>query len=154
MSEFDEPRNELEKLIAAAAGAGDAPEFPSRRAVIVGLATQPVTVMLAEPWDGTAAPETGPRAMLVSDGPDRDQAMLAVFTDIARAQDFQANHGGAEYPSVVPGPWAILATPEGAGIIVNPNQPLAFRVAPETIKVLRGDVAAAIEKARAGTAKP
>lgn len=152
MSDFDEPQNELERAIAESAVADDDPEFTARRGVIVALATNTVTVMLAEPWDGTASPETGPRPMFVSDGPDRNQPMLAVFTSTERARDFQSSHGGAEHPSDVPAAWAILAAPEGTGIMINPNQALGFRVAPDTVTVLRRDVAAAIERARAKAA--
>lgn len=147
-NDFATPKNELERAIAAVAEAGEDPDYSARRAVIARLATCPVTVMLAEPWDGTSAPESGPRPMLVSDGPNREQPMLAVFTQQERARDFQARHGGAEHPSEVPGPWAILATPEKAGIMINPNQELGFRMGPELLDVLRTDVAQAIEKAR------
>lgn len=153
MNEFEEPVNELERAISAAASADDAPEYPSRRQVLVALATNPITVMLAEPWDGTTTPENDPQPMLVSDGPNREQPMLAIFSSLERARDFQSRHGGAEYPSEVPAPVAILATPEGAGIMINPNQPLGFRLAPETAALLRRDVAAAIERAQAKAAE-
>lgn len=147
--DFEEPQGEIEQAIAALAAAPEDPDYSARRAVIASLATCPVILMLAEPWDGTSRPEAGPRPMLVSDGPNKEQPMLAVFTRLERARDFQSNHGGAEYPSEVPGPWAILATPEKAGIMINPNQPLGFRASPEVIEVLRSDVSDAIERARA-----
>lgn len=150
MNSFDEPQNELERAIAASAEAGEDPDFSAQRGVIIALATNSVVVMLAEPWNGTAAPEQAPRPMLVSDGPDRNQPMLAIFTSAERARDFQARYGGAEHATEVPAPWAILATPEGSGIAVNPNQELSFRVSPQTVTTLRRDVTEAIERARAG----
>lgn len=154
MDDFETARNELEQAIAATEGVDDGPEYPSRRAVLIALATNDVTLVLSEPWDGTSPPDRAPPGMLVSDGPDRTQAMLAVFTSAERAHDFQSGLGVTEHPTTVPGPWAILATPQKAGIMINPNQPLGFRIAPASVATLRGDVATAIERARArGTAQ-
>lgn len=151
MADFEQAQNELERAIAATAAADDAPEYPSRRAVLIALATNDVTVLLAEPWDGSATPAAKPQSMLVSDGADREQPMLAIFTSSERARAFQVRFGGGEHPCDVPGPWAVLATPQDAGIMINPNQPLGFRIAPATVKTLRNDVATAIERARRRT---
>lgn len=146
MTDFEQAQNELERCIAALPPDRDAADYDARRKVIVALATEEVTVVLAEPWDGESAPETGPRPMLVSDGPDTEQPMLAVFSRAERAREFEREHGGGGHPSAVPGPWAILAARAGAGIIINPNQALGFRVAPSVVAKLGEELGPLIER--------
>ncbi|MHB1544524.1 MAG: SseB family protein [Gammaproteobacteria bacterium] len=88
--------------------------------------------------------ETDPKSLrsarmaMVSDGPNLDQPMLAIFTSEERAVRFQRAHENS-LPNVVAveAPFAILCVREGAGIIINPNQSPGFRIGPEAAQMLR-----------------
>jgi hypothetical protein len=93
-------------------------------------------------------PETLKAAQLslVSDGPNQKQAMLAVFSSPERAGRFLADHGGAPHVIPVEGPFAVLAVPAGAGIIINPNQAPSFRIGPEAVDYLKEEMAHARDR--------
>lgn len=131
---------DLENAIAAYAAAGDDHDGQARRNVFAHLVTARVTTLFAEPVP--EEPRQGSRIQIcvVSDGPDTGQPMVAVFTSRERAEDFVSQHEGERYPGEVSGLWAILATAPGAGLLINPNQPAGFRIAPELAKLLREDI--------------
>lgn len=150
MSDFDTPANELETAIEGVSRAPDGdPEGSARREVLGAFAMATLTVVL-RPNPGE--PGNGNRDLFpvhVSDGPDTEQPMLAVFSNQERARDFlesesmQEVAAGCELREVA-GPQAVLAAVRGAGLIVNPNQPLGFRMRPELVDALRDDVASAV----------
>jgi hypothetical protein len=148
VDDFSEPTNDLERAISEiGASPEDDPDSEKRRQVLAALALNPVTVLTKDPWDGQEAPNAV-EPMYVSDGPNLEQPMLALFTNAERAVNFAQNHNGFQNPSTVAGPWAIGNVAEGAGIMINANQALGFRIVPELAKILQTDVAAAIERAR------
>lgn len=149
MSSNEQPFNELEQAIAAVADAGEDADGSARSTVLSRLAAGSVTVLMSEAPAEDGAPAPNARTMLVSDGPNREQPMLAVFSRRDRAQEFQqSQNGGMEHPAEVPGVWAVLATPENAGIVINPNQGLGFRIPPQVATILREDVDKAVADAR------
>jgi|GEM_PF-5919911 len=125
----------------------DSPE--NRAAVLLGFATSPVTVMLDQPWDGESLPDADTRFLLVSDGADADQPMLAVFSTGERAQRFRdAAQLGGEFEHVVEvsGSWSLLSVTNGMGVMIDPNLDSAFRIGPEMAEKLRDDVQEAMER--------
>ena len=92
MNDFDTPQNELEHAIAAvaavAAAGEDDPGDKTKRAVMIALATNTVTVMLPELAEDGSPPEN-PQPLFVSDGPNLEQPMLAAFTRPERAGIFR-----------------------------------------------------------------
>ncbi len=77
------------------------------------------------------------RMTLVSDGPNKEQPMLAVFSTRDRAERFLQETGGGPHLSEIDSVFALVCTPEKAGIIINPNQTPNFRLAPELVAMLR-----------------
>src|SRR5580765_1898017 len=51
-----------------------------RQAVLTAFMQSRVYVLLDRPWDGRSLPNSETRLLFVSDGENKDQAMLAVFT--------------------------------------------------------------------------
>lgn len=149
MAESPAPENEIESAIAAIGNSEtDDPDGSKRRAVLAQLAMNPVIVLLREPWEGADVPDQNAELMYVSDGDNTDQPMLALFTSAERALQFDREHGGFKNPCTVPGPWAIGNVADKAGVMVNPNQSLAFRIIPELVTVLQDDITTAIKRAR------
>jgi len=148
MSGPEHPRNTLEQAIAAFADAGEDPEAAARGQVFACLAAGTLALLSSDPPSADGRPASGSRPMLVSDGPDTGQPMLAVFSTRERAEAFHRTEGGYEYPVEVPGLWAVLATPAESGIVVNPNQSLAFRIPPHVAALLREDAAATLSEAQ------
>ncbi len=138
---------DLEQAIIEA----DQQETPERRRqVLVSLATSTVTVILDRPWDRQSLPDPATRFLMVSDGADTEQHMVALFTTPARASSFLDGldtRGEFDHPTEVPGAWSLLGVPEGAGVFINPNQPPAFRIGREVAAQLRSDVQDAMERA-------
>jgi hypothetical protein len=121
----------------------------SRAAVIVSLTISSVTVLLDSPWDGKSLPQPDTRFMLVSDGDNVEQPMLALFSDKTKAEGFRQNIDiGNQFEHIVEvsGSWSLLGVEEGMGIMIDPNQSTAFRIAPELAAQLRNDVAATMER--------
>lgn len=105
------------------------------------LARSRVHVITDRPWNGRAVPEKDMRLMLVSDGENVQQAMLAVFTDATHASECLDSLAGIQHAFThkveVDMAWALLGVPENSGIMVNPNSGRAFRIAPDICKQLR-----------------
>lgn len=99
-----------------------------------------VYLLLNKPWDGRSVPEEGSSMLLVTDWGDRSKAMLAVFTDAAKAQDFTTLAEGFSHVVRVPGPVAFLGVAPDQGIIVNPNDRNTFRVTVEAAAQVRGAI--------------
>lgn len=122
-------------LDAAAAGPDQILNF------IQVLSRSRVYVLTDRAWDGRTVPDSGMRLMLVSDGANEQQTMLAVFTDAGLAATCVQSFGdmGHTFRNVVQVDmtWALLGLPANAGIMVNPNTVRAFRVSPEVGTRLR-----------------
>lgn len=101
-----------------------------RQAVLELLLRSRVYVLLDKPWDGRSLPNSETRLLYVSDGEEKQQAMLALFTDRARAEQVAPNMGEFRHPVEVDAPWAILSLAPDAGIRINPNVEPAFRILP------------------------
>ncbi|MGH7058078.1 MAG: hypothetical protein ACREFZ_09395 [Acetobacteraceae bacterium] len=148
MDDFIEPTNDLEHALAAVGLPGEDEDGAKRRRVLVRLAAGTATVLLKEPWTEEGVPDAAAQPMYVSDEGNLEQAMLAVFTNAERALAFERQYGGFEHPCTVPGPWVIGSVIANAGIMINPNQPLGFRIVAGLVETLRKDVANAMERAR------
>lgn len=112
-------------------------DVDSKRAVLDALMRSRVVIMLDRPWDGHTIPNSDMQMLFVTDGLDKEQAMLAIFTNGDRAKEFLPAAGPHEYPVDVEAPWAILGIPAGVGIMINPNQIPNFRITPEVAGILR-----------------
>jgi hypothetical protein len=141
---LETPSTPLEEGIETAARAPN-DDVASRRAVLTHLIGSRIAVLLDHPWDGVSPPDKTTRLQLISDGPNLKQSMLAVFSTVERAQQFTTTHGGFEYAVEVDAGWALLGVAEGQGLIINPNQPLGFRVNPEIARTLRTATEDALE---------
>jgi tetratricopeptide (TPR) repeat protein len=79
--------------------------------------------------------------MLVSDGSNNSQAMLAVFTDETYVSNYLSNLDQVQHPFKHPifveMAWALLGIPVNAGIMVNPNSKRGFRISPDIAARLR-----------------
>ncbi len=139
----DSPVTDLERAIAEFADAGDDHEGWARRNVLAHLSASRVFALFVEPMPKEAPPGSRIQLQMVSDGPDTGQPMVAVFTASERAEDFMQQHDMQRHYDEVPGLWAILATAPAAGLLINPNQSLSFRIAPELARFLREDAASA-----------
>ena len=108
-----------------------------RKAVLEKFMAARVWVLLDKPWDGRSLPSTDTRLLFVSDGENKDQAMLAVFTDEARAKAVIPEMGDFRNPVAVDSQWALLGVIPGAGVRINPNSEPSFRILPELVVELR-----------------
>lgn len=141
----------LEQALAAANA--DATNPQRGVDVLLAYATGRVAVVLDRPWEGSGsgtAPSPDTRFLMVSDGPDTEKPMMAVFSSLDRARrclDELPDHGDFDYPVEVHGGWSLLGLPEGAGVFINPNQQPAYRISAETAVQMRADVKAALDKA-------
>jgi hypothetical protein len=126
----------LEQAISAARG-GD---VESLRNVLQILVTARIKVLLNKPWDGISQPEPDTRMLFVSDGKNEQQPMLALFTNDAFATEFQAGENPFSHLVEVDARLAIHRVESGAGIIINPNSDLSFRITPELAKTLRTEI--------------
>jgi len=97
-----------------------------------------VFVKLDQPWDGKTLPRTDMHLLLVTDGENKEQPMLAVFSSASHEAVYkQEEMGPFKYTAEVDAAWACLGVPENAGIMVNPNSAPNFRISPEVARVLR-----------------
>jgi hypothetical protein len=121
-------------------------ETESRGAALIAFVKARVWVLSDR--DPGADPESLKSAQLslVSDGPNQKQAMLAVFSSAERAERFLKDHGGAPHVIPVEGPFAVLAVPAEAGILINPNQTPSFRIGPEAVIYLKDEMARARDR--------
>lgn len=148
--ETSEAINRLEQLLDTFE---DSASDPERFAEFLGaFATEPLTVAVNPPWENAdEPPPPGHSLLIVSDGDNMEQPMLAVFTRPAYAEKFcrdcVQDETFAPYQAINSA-WAILQTPEGAGIRLNPNLPHGFRMTPQLVEQLKRDVRAAWQRAR------
>ncbi|MGA9855833.1 MAG: SseB family protein [Gammaproteobacteria bacterium] len=97
-----------------------------------------VFVKLDQPWDGKTLPRSDMRLLLVTDGDNKEQSMLAVFTSARRSSIYkEEDMGPFKYIAEVDSAWACLGVPENTGIMVNPNSAPSFRISPAVAKILR-----------------
>lgn len=108
-----------------------------RQAVLQQLLRSRVFVLLDKPWDGRSLPNTEMRLLHVSDGDDKQQAMLALFTDRARAEQVMPAMGEFRYAVEVDARWALLSVRPDVGVRINPNVEPAFRILPNLAIELR-----------------
>lgn len=123
-----------------------------RRKILQLLFDARVFVVLDQPWDGRALPSTDMHLLLVSDGKNSQQAMLALFTSREKCAAVPKGDSLFNYPVEVDGKWALLGVPEGAGILVNPNTAPAFRVTPQLAAELRAIAQRHLEQRLPGSA--
>jgi hypothetical protein len=102
-----------------------------RQTVLQLLLRSRVFVLLDNPWDGRSLPNSETRLLYVSDGEDKDQAMLALFTDRARAEQVRPGMGEFSHVVEVDAPWALLSLVPKAGVRINPNVEPSFRILPD-----------------------
>src|SRR5579859_3560191 len=126
-------------LNAALDAAGGGPEQVIK--FLQTLVQSSVYVITDKTWDGRTVPDAGMRLVLVSDGDNHEQIMLAIFTDAAYISKYLRGLGDSEHPfkntARVDMAWALLGIPANAGIMINPNSRRAFRIAPEIAARLR-----------------
>lgn len=109
----------------------------SRELVLKALLHSRVFVLLDRPWDGKSLPTTETRLLFVSDGEDKEQAMLAVFTGREQAEAALTAMDEFKFPVEVDAQWALLSVPAQTGVRINPNGAPAFRILPELTQELR-----------------
>lgn len=121
-------------------------ELESKRTILDALVKSRITVMLDHPWDGKTLPRTSMQMLFVTDGTNTEQAMLAVFTNEERANEFIPSAGPHKFPVTVDALWALLGVPQGAGVMINPNQVPNFRISVEVATILREAAQQALDK--------
>jgi len=110
----------------------------SIRKVLRAFVQSRVFVKLDQPWDGKSIPSTDTHLLLVTDGDNKEQAMLAVFSVASHGAVYKGEDMGPfKYTVEVDAAWACLGVPEKAGIMINPNTEHNFRISPEVARVLR-----------------
>jgi hypothetical protein len=108
-----------------------------RTAVLTTFIGTRIYVLLDRPWVGRSLPISETRLLFVSDGESKEQAMLAVFTERAKAETAMAAMGEFQYPVEVDAQWALLSVPPKVGVRINPNAEPAFKILPELTLELR-----------------
>ncbi|MGH8274625.1 MAG: SseB family protein [Gammaproteobacteria bacterium] len=149
----DTAPNPLEEAITRVAeepeGTDEASAVAARRGVLQTFATARVAVLLEAPVPPGAPPEMEKPLLFVTDGEDRKQPMLALFTRSEWAQEFHDREGGSfAHPAEVPAPWAVLRLPEAAGLMINPNRTPSFRIGPDVAGQMRDEIAQSIKGMR------
>jgi hypothetical protein len=125
----------LSPLESALASFSD--DIEGRKSVLTAFLDSRVHVLLDRHWDGRSLPNSDTRLLFVSDGDNKDQAMLAVFTDRTKAETVMAAMGEFQYPVEVDAQWALLSVPPKVGVRINPNVEPAFKILPELALELR-----------------
>ena len=129
----DSPASRLERLIE---------DVRERRVepvdFVKALVDDHVYLVLNKAWDGRSVPEQNTSMLLVSDGPNHSQAMLAVFSDEQKAREFCEHAEGFSHVVKVPGPVAFLGVAPDQGMIVNPNFRNTFRITIAAAAEVRG----------------
>lgn len=125
----------LSPLESALAGFTD--DIEGRKTVLTAFLESRVHVLLDRPWDGRSLPNSETRLLFVSDGDNKDQAMLAVFTDRSKAETAMAAMGEFKHAVEVDAQWALLSVPPQVGVRINPNAEPAFKILPELAIELR-----------------
>lgn len=131
-----ETHTELEQAIDAARK-GD---VESLRRVLQILTSARVKVLLNKEWDGVSQPQPDTRMLFVSDGKNEQQPMLAVFTSERFADAFRAGDHPFVHVTEIDARLAIHRTDNGAGIMINPNADLSFRITPQLTTTLRDEI--------------
>lgn len=108
-----------------------------RKRVLEKFLGSRVYVLLDRPWDGRSLPNSETKLLYVSDGEDKEQAMLAVFTDRSQAEKAAPDMGEFNHAVEVDAPWALLSLIPNAGVRINPNAEPAFRILPELAVEMR-----------------
>lgn len=108
-----------------------------RKRVLEKFLGSRVYVLLDRPWDGRSLPNSETKLLYVSDGEDKEQAMLAVFTDRNQAEKAAPDMGEFNHAVEVDAPWALLSLIPNAGVRINPNAEPAFRILPELAVEMR-----------------
>ena len=136
--------------------AGD--DLDGRMRVIQALARSRVHIVTDKPWDGRSMPDRSMRVAMVSDGPNQQQAMTAVFSNRGQADGYLAGLAGVQHPfhhiAEVQMTWVLLGIPNEVGIMLNPNVPPSFRIAPEVAAELRRSAEAGLAAAQAARNAP
>ncbi len=143
------PEIPLRDLTEALAAFLEEDTTTNRAAIIVSLTISTVTVILDKPWDGKSMPDPETRFLLVSDGDNAQQPMMAIFSDRTKAQRFREGIDlGNEFEHIVEvsGSWSLLGVEPGMGVMIDPNQPTGFRIGPDLATQLRNDVTEAMER--------
>jgi hypothetical protein len=108
-----------------------------RRKILQLLFDSRVYVVLDQPWDGRSLPSTEMHMLFVSDGKNREQAMLALFTSHEKCEAVPKGDSPFHYPVEVDARWALLGVPKQTGVLINPNSAPAFRILPDLAAELR-----------------
>ena len=108
-----------------------------RKRVLEKFLGSRVYVLLDRPWDGRSLPNSETKLLYVSHGEDKEQAMLAVFTDRNQAEKAAPDMGEFNHAVEVDAPWALLSLIPNAGVRINPNAEPAFRILPELAVEMR-----------------
>lgn len=112
----------------------------SRRQVLGTLIRTRVYVVMDKPWDSEHTLDPGSHLLLVSDGENANQAMLALFTSKEKIAAVPTADSPFQYPVEVDARWALLGVPKAAGIRINPNSAPGFRIDADLSAQLRGAV--------------
>lgn len=99
-----------------------------RRQVLGTLVKTRVYVVMDKPWDTQRALDPDSHLLLVSDGENKNQAMLALFTSKDKVAAVPTADSPFQYPVEVDARWALLGVPKSAGIRINPNSAPGFRI--------------------------
>lgn len=124
-----------------------------RKRVLEKFLASRVHVLLDRPWDGRSLPNSETKLLYVSDGENKEQAMLAVFTDRSQAEKAAPDMGEFKHAVEVDAPWALLSLIPNTGVRINPNADLGFRILPELALEMRKIAErriAQVQQARAG----
>jgi len=128
------PASKLEEALSTP---GQNDEQSIRKALRAFIQSR-VFVNLDQPWDGKTLPQTDMHLLLVTDGENKEQPMLAVFSSASRSAVYkQEEIGPFKYTAEVDAAWACLGVPENAGIMINPNSAPNLRISPAVARVLR-----------------
>lgn len=141
MTDELEPQTPLEQMIA---DSGEDRELKGK--TLDGLVNSRIYVILDKEWDGRGQPPADTRLMFVTDGPDTERAMLAMFTSSQRAEAFEPRGDGFDYQAEVDAAWAFLGVPENCGAYVNPNSIVNFRIGPEPADFIKDVVKKELDK--------
>lgn len=102
-----------------------------RRNILTQLFSSRVYVVLDQNWDGRSSlPNLDTHVLLVSDGQNTRQPMLALFTSADKVAAIPLTDTQFKYPVEVDAAWALLGIPKNAGVLINPNSAPGFRMLP------------------------